>query len=171
MTLNDHWGYDALGGRYKDPDKIIQLLVQTVAAGGNLVLDVAPNGSGVIDRISAAHLRKAGEWLKKNGESIYGAGFSRHIYYSGVYATEAHGNVYIHIFDWKPDTLCDFPLLGIGSAGRVYFLASGEELPLKSSPVGLRLIARNPRQEQPGDTVVAFENAGPASPNDGSVPL
>ena len=171
MTVNDHWGYDSSGGRYKSPDKIIQLLVQTVAAGGNLVLDVAPDSSGVIDRVSAAHLRKAGEWLEKNGDSIYGAQFSRHIYYNGVYATQKGSNVYLHIFDWEPGALCDLPLLGIGNADRVYFLASGEELHLASSPAGLRLIARNPGREQSADTVVVFENAKPARPDDGSVPL
>lgn len=171
MTVNDHWGYDTSAGRYKSPDKIVQLLVQTVAAGGNLVLDVAPNGSGLIDRISAAHLRKAGEWIEKNGDSIYGAGFSRHIYYNGMCATQKNGNVYLHIFDWAPRAACDFPLLGIGSAKRIYYLASGEELHLASSPVGLRLMARNPAREPSADTVIVFENAQPVKPNDGSVPL
>jgi alpha-L-fucosidase len=171
MTMNDHWGYDSSGGRYKSPDKLVQLLVQTVAAGGNLVLDVAPDSSGVIDRVSAAHLRKAGEWLQKNGESIYGAGFSRHIYYNGVYATQKGANIYLHIFDWEPGAMCDFPLLGIGSAGRIYFLDSGEEVKPISSPVGIRLIARNPGRQQGADTVVVFEDAKAAKPGNGSVPL
>lgn len=171
MTVNDHWGCDSSAGRYKSSDKIIQLLVQTVAAGGNLALDVAPDSSGVIDRVSAARLIKVGEWLKKNGGSIYGAGFSRHIYYNGVYATQKGTNLYVHIFDWEPGAYCDFPLLGIGSADKVYFLASGDELHLGKTPAGLRLTARNPGQAPNADTVIVFENAKPAGPDDGSVPL
>lgn len=171
VTMNDHWGFDAAGERYKSPGRIIQLLVETAAAGGNLILDVAPNATGQIDSRSAANLSKAGEWLARNGDSIYGATSWGRMYYNGVYATARGNNVYLHVFDWEPGTNCDFPLLGIKSASRVNFLGYEDELHLKSTPVGLRLAARNPNSQPSPDTVVVFENVVRTSAEIESVPL
>jgi alpha-L-fucosidase len=171
VTMNDHWGYDAAGQRYKSPGKIVQLLVETVAAGGNLILDIAPNASGEIDPTSAANLRRAGEWIAHNAQSIYGATSWGRMYYNGVYATARGNNVYLHIFDWEPNTNCDFPILGIESSSRVHFLGYDGELHLSSTPVGLRLAARNPNSQLSPDTVVVFENAMRTSKEIESVPL
>jgi hypothetical protein len=167
----DHWGFDAAGERYKRPERIVQLLVETTAARGNLILDVAPNATGQIEPRSAANLRKAGEWTARNGDSIYGTKSWGRIYYNGVYATTRGNNVYLHVFDWKPGTSCDFPLLGIKSASRVYFLGYQDDLHLNSTPVGLRLMARNPNSQPSPDTVVVFENVVRASAEIESVPL
>jgi alpha-L-fucosidase len=171
VTMNDHWGFDAAGERYKSPERIVQLLVETAAAGGNLILDVAPNATGKIDPRSAANLRQAGEWMRRNGDSIYGTEYWGRIYYNGVYATARGKDVHLHVFDWKPGASCDFPLLGIGSASRVYFLGHEDKLHLKSTPVGLRLVARNPNSEPSPDTVVVFEDAVRTSAGIESVPL
>jgi hypothetical protein len=93
------------------------------------------------------------------------------MYYNGVYATARGNDVYLHVFDWKPGTSCDFPLLGIKSASRVHFLGYEDELHLKSTPVGLRLVARNPNSQPSPDTVVVFENAVRTSAEIESVPL
>lgn len=157
MTMNDHWGYDSSGQRYKSPGQIVQMLVRTVAAGGNLLLNVGPESSGIINPASAANLRGAGEWLERNGESIYGAGRSHSIYYDNVYATAKDDKVYIHIFDWQPGSLCDFPYLRIGQAERVYFLESGKPIALGSTGMGLRLRTRNTNPRPSPDTVIVFE--------------
>jgi alpha-L-fucosidase len=159
MTMNDHWGYDSSAQRYKSPGQIVQLLVRTVAADGNLLLNVGPKASAIINPASAANLRGAGEWLELNGESIYGAGRFSSIYYDNVYATAKDNKVYIHIFDWQPGSLCDLPYLGIENAERVYFLESGKPITLSRTPMGLRLRTRNTNPCPSPDTVIAFEGA------------
>ncbi len=172
MTMNDHWGYDSSGQRYKSPGQIVQMLVRTVATGGNLLLNVGPESSGIINPASAANLRGAGEWLERNGESIYGAGRSHSIYYDNVYATAKGDKVYIHIFDWEPGSLCDFPYLGIGRAERVYFLESGKPIALGSTGMGLRLRTRNTNSRPSPDTVIVFEGVTRSKlPEVYSVPL
>ncbi|HOY52229.1 MAG TPA: alpha-L-fucosidase, partial [Prolixibacteraceae bacterium] len=42
------------------------------SAGGNLLLDVGPTADGLIPVIMEQRLLDMGEWLKVNGEAIYG---------------------------------------------------------------------------------------------------
>jgi alpha-L-fucosidase len=51
---------------------LVKLLVEKVAAGGNLLLDVGPTSDGRIPVIMEQRLLDMGEWLKVNGEAIYG---------------------------------------------------------------------------------------------------
>ena len=58
---------------YKTADQLIGLLVETVAKGGNLLLDVGPTADGRIPVIQQQRLMEIGEWLQVNGEAIYGS--------------------------------------------------------------------------------------------------
>lgn len=159
MTMNDHWGYDSSAQRYKSPGYIVQLLVRNVASGGNFLLNVGPEPSGIINPISAANLRAAGEWLKLNGESIYGAGHYRNVYFDHTYTTAKDDKIYFHIFDWKPGHLCDFPFPGVEDAKKIYFLETGEPIKVNRTPIGLSLRARNTISRPSPDTVIVIEGA------------
>lgn len=54
------------------PNALVKLLVDTVAYGGNLLLNVGPKADGTIPEIQRNRLLFLGSWLKKNGEAIYG---------------------------------------------------------------------------------------------------
>jgi alpha-L-fucosidase len=51
--------------------QIIDMLVNTVDRGGNMLLNVGPDPDGVIPPQHVQRLKEVGQWLKKNGESIY----------------------------------------------------------------------------------------------------
>ena len=74
ITLNNSWGYTALDKAYKDPRFVIRTMANCVSKGGNLIVNVGPNAYGEIDAQSQDILLKVGQWLSRNGESIYGAG-------------------------------------------------------------------------------------------------
>jgi alpha-L-fucosidase len=57
---------------YSTAEQLIKLLVSTVAAGGNLLLDIGPAADGTIPVIMQQRLIEMGKWLKINGEAIYG---------------------------------------------------------------------------------------------------
>jgi alpha-L-fucosidase len=57
---------------YKTPGQLITLLANTVSEGGNLLLDIGPTGDGRIPVIMQERLLQLGDWLKVNGEAIYG---------------------------------------------------------------------------------------------------
>lgn len=58
---------------YLTLDELIELLVDTVARRGNLLLNVGPRGDGTINDIQTELLLGMGRWLEINGEAIYGS--------------------------------------------------------------------------------------------------
>ncbi|HSU51311.1 MAG TPA: alpha-L-fucosidase [Segetibacter sp.] len=57
---------------YKTGKDLILFLSDVVARGGNLLLDIGPTADGRIPVIMQQRLIEIGNWLKVNGESIYG---------------------------------------------------------------------------------------------------
>ena len=57
---------------YKSPRELIHLLVDVVAKGGNLALNVAPGPDGRLPQPAVDRMDTMGEWLAKNGRAIYG---------------------------------------------------------------------------------------------------
>ncbi len=57
---------------YSSSADLIQILIEKVSRGGNLLLDIGPNADGSIPVILQQRLTDIGAWLKINGESIYG---------------------------------------------------------------------------------------------------
>jgi len=57
---------------YSSSADLIHLLIEKVAKGGNLLLDIGPNADGSIPVILQQRLTDIGNWLKINGEAIYG---------------------------------------------------------------------------------------------------
>jgi len=57
---------------YSTSKDLIKLLVSTVSAGGNLLLDIGPAADGTIPVIMQQRLMDMGEWLRLNGDAIYG---------------------------------------------------------------------------------------------------
>lgn len=68
----DSWGY-AEGDTYKSPDEIVQLLADVVSKNGNLLLNIGPKADGTIPDEAKSILLAVGQWLKLNGEAIYGS--------------------------------------------------------------------------------------------------
>jgi alpha-L-fucosidase len=57
---------------YKTSRDLILILIDVVARGGNLLLDIGPTADGRIPVIMQQRLIDMGTWLQKNGEAIYG---------------------------------------------------------------------------------------------------
>jgi alpha-L-fucosidase len=70
--LGSHFSYEADSSLYKGAKWIIHNLVDAVAKGGNFMVGIGPDGSGRFHATAIRQLREAGEWLRINGEAIYG---------------------------------------------------------------------------------------------------
>ena len=71
-TMNDSWGFQHFDTNYKTPNMIIRTLVDCIAMGGNLLLDIGPKADGTLPNEQIAILKELARWTKKHGEAIYG---------------------------------------------------------------------------------------------------
>lgn len=60
------------GADYLNGAQIIDMLVRIVSRGGNLLLNIGPRADGTIPYEQSKPLLEVGQWLKTNGEAIYG---------------------------------------------------------------------------------------------------
>lgn len=71
-TMNDSWGYQPFDRHYKTPNMIVRTLVDCIAMGGNLLLDIGPKADGSIPAEQVAILKELKRWTGKYGEAVYG---------------------------------------------------------------------------------------------------
>lgn len=71
MPMGTSWSW-VPNEQYKSTEEIIRTLVSVVSRGGSLLLNVAPGPDGQLDSTAYVRLKEVGEWLKVNGEAVYG---------------------------------------------------------------------------------------------------
>jgi alpha-L-fucosidase len=57
---------------YRTGRELVLMLVDLVSRGGNLLLDIGPTADGRVPVIMQERLTEIGDWLRVNGEAIYG---------------------------------------------------------------------------------------------------
>jgi alpha-L-fucosidase len=126
VTLNNNWGYGSTDKTYKKAGTIIRKLVECVSKNGNLLLNVGPDAKGEIPLESVRILEEVGEWVLRNGDSIYGCGQSELPKPEWGRYTRKGNKLYAHIFE---ESIGPVNLAGL--AGRVKqarLLSDGSEL-------------------------------------------
>jgi alpha-L-fucosidase len=111
MTINDHWGYSKADRNPKSTEHLVHLLVRSAAMGGNYLLNVGPTPEGEIMPLHAKRLRGVGDWLKVNGDSVYGTRAGAIPPTPITVSTRKGDTHYVHILDFVSDcvTLTNVP--------------------------------------------------------------
>jgi alpha-L-fucosidase len=153
MTINGSWGVNQHDQDHKSSRRLVNLLARCASAGANYLLNVGPTAEGEILPEHATRLRKVGEWLRQNGESIYAtrAGLFPPSGEGTVFSTRRGETHYVHILDYLSDCvrLSNVPE-GVQHAA---LLKNGEPVQFerRDQQVTLTLL---PAQRDPFDTVV-----------------
>ncbi|MEA3186963.1 MAG: alpha-L-fucosidase [Chthoniobacter sp.] len=107
MTINGTWGYKSDDQNFKPTEKLLRNLIDIVSKGGNYLLNVGPTAEGEIPEPEIERLRQMGEWLKTNGEAVYGTTASplAKVGWGRVTKknTEKGTALYLQVFDWPKD--------------------------------------------------------------------
>ena len=72
MTINGNWGFSANDHGFKSTSQLLHNLIDIASKGGNYLLNVGPTDEGVIPEPEVERLKEMGDWLKTNGEALYG---------------------------------------------------------------------------------------------------
>jgi alpha-L-fucosidase len=71
IIMGGGWSY-AFDAKYKSGRELVHMLIDIVAKGGNLLLNIAPSPQGTWDADAYNRLSEIGNWMNINGEAIYG---------------------------------------------------------------------------------------------------
>jgi alpha-L-fucosidase len=113
MTMNDHWGYNKHDHNFKSTKEIIRMLCDIASKGGNYLLNVGPTAEGVFPQESIDRLHAIGEWMKTNGDAIYGSQASpfRALDWGRCTTKGVPGRarLYLHVFNWPQNGILQLP--------------------------------------------------------------
>lgn len=71
-TMNDSWGFNITDKKYKSTKDLIHYMVNAAGLNANFLLNVGPMPDGTIQPEFVATLKEIGDWMRENGQSIYG---------------------------------------------------------------------------------------------------
>lgn len=142
--IGTSFGFNRTEGlsEYSTAEELIKLLVSTVSAGGNLLLDIGPDADGTIPVIMQQRLMEIGNWLKTNGEAIYGTrAFIRTKQdeainpeaNKSVFFTQKDKNLYVLCTEWPAEPVV---LKNIKQAGGASAVLLGSDKPVRVKASG-----------------------------------
>lgn len=101
QTTNGSWGYDRDNLEFKSADLLLRMLVDSVAKGGSMLLNVGPDGRGGLRREDVEVLARIGEWMELHGASVHGAGPAEGLVApQGTILTRRGDRLYVHVTTW-----------------------------------------------------------------------
>ena len=110
---------------------LIGLLTDSVALGGNLIMNVGPTARGCFDRRAEDALKVYADWMRLNGRSIYGCTMAepQFVAPAGVSLTQSEDGkrLYIHLTNY-PFHRVTIEGLNSDNIGYIQLLADGSEV-------------------------------------------
>ncbi|MFD1954913.1 alpha-L-fucosidase [Paenibacillus thailandensis] len=154
MTLGTQFSYK-FEDDYKSAREVVHLLLEIVAKGGNLALNVGPQPDGRLPSRAVKRLKEMGEWLARYGEGVYGTRPVAPYFKDGFALTQKDNRVYAfkllskNACIGRAETVVDIPYAG--EVVLAEWMDGGERLPFERNGGGIRvaLPAMEKREEAP----------------------
>ncbi|QIA07877.1 alpha-L-fucosidase [Draconibacterium halophilum] len=91
LTMGSQWAYKPANEKYKSGTRLLEILIETRAKGGNQLLNIGPKPNGEIPEDQENRLREIAAWNFVNGEAIHA---------TKPWVIPNEGNTW---FTWKPE--------------------------------------------------------------------
>jgi alpha-L-fucosidase len=135
---------------YSTSEELVHILINKVARGGNLLLNIGPTADGRIPEIMQQRLSDMGAWLKVNGDAIYATRKWENapaiVTSTTQYFTKKDKDLFLIITEWQdsPIVISGISQTGnvtmLGFKGKIKFSLSGNKLtifPPVTSPASI----------------------------------
>ena len=152
QTMNGMWGYKVADQNYKSTAELIQLIARAAAKGSNLLLNIGPQPNGELPATALDRLKGIGQWMRANGESIYGTHAADMPDQPWGVATTKTNHLYLHVFDAEASAI-QLPWT-LGKLRSVKALATGSALAYKLDRRAKTLTIQLPAERSKADFVI-----------------
>jgi alpha-L-fucosidase len=173
-TVAHSWGYFAKEEQWKSTTTLLRGLIGNASLNGNMMLNIGPRANGEVPYEIEKRLTEMGNWLKVNGESVYGSQAfdldkEQHDWgrITCRQAPDGTTRIYLHLYNWPLSR--KLPVTGILEKPLKAFLLADpgkQELPFKHSGA-LTLLELPDKNPDPFVSVVVLEYNSYPPINDG----
>jgi alpha-L-fucosidase len=154
-TMNGAWGYNKSDRKFKSVPALIHYLVRAAGSNANFLLNIGPMPTGQVQPEFVERLHAMGEWIAKNGDTVYGTRGGPITPRSWGVSTQKGNQVFVHVLDLKDEYLALPNVQGVKEA---HLFGSSASLKVQALDGGLLL--RIPSEARdPVDTIVVLERA------------
>ena len=98
-TINGSWGFNLKDRKHKSKKELVQYLIKAAGYDSNLLLNVGPMPNGKIQEEHIKSLKEIGDWIKVNGETIYGTIRGPIDPTDEIASTQKDNTIFIHLLD------------------------------------------------------------------------
>lgn len=126
MTIGTQWAWKP-NDKLKSSEECLQTLIRTVGGDGNLLFNVGPMPDGRIEQRQQDLLQEMGDWLKINGEAVYGTRGGPFLPTDYMVSTRKDQKIYLHLFS-LPENQLHLPFKKGVKIQKAYLLNGGGSL-------------------------------------------
>jgi alpha-L-fucosidase len=156
QTFSGSWGYFRDENTWKTHRQLLDLLITSVANGGNLILNVGPTARGEFDYRATNALDSMSYWMHGNSKAVYNCTYAPADFKVPENAKLTYNpktkRLYVHLFDYPADGKLILPAYQ-GKIKYAQFLNDSSELMYKQAVNGvdveLTLPKNKPKYEIP----------------------
>ena len=151
------WGFQE-DAKVKPLEQILRLLIGAAGRDGNFLLNVGPQPDGEIESSQVQRLQEIGDWMKANGESIYGTRGGPWL--PGEYGVSTHKGktVYLHVLKVPENRTLKIPDLPT----RIVSMGDLKANPVSYSQDNNKLVIKvPPTASETVDVIIKVELAEP----------
>jgi len=154
-TINNSWGFNITDRSYKSVKQIIHYMVNAAGRNANFLLNIGPMPNGKIQPEFADTLALVGNWMQKNGASIYGTRGNLIAPQQWGVVTYKGNTLFAHIIDAPQQNYILLPSIK-GKVTKAILMSDGSALKFKQQPEGVFVYLDNVKADAI-DTIVRLE--------------
>ncbi len=131
FTLGTQWHFKPTNEDYKSGTKLIEMLIEIRAKGGNFLLNIGPTPNGEIPFEQTRRVRELALWMFVNSEAVYNIRPWHKIREDNIWFTKAKDTDTVYafitgIYDWKKGSRKEFTLKSIRATDKTQIEILGQ---------------------------------------------